>query len=92
MPFCTNCGIEISEEQNKISNLFCSECIKKESEPEEIKRKCPNCYNPIYKKQMVCAKCGLELRRPFGERSSIFRVLRKLPRYSHSRRRRRSRY
>ena len=78
MPFCTKCGIEISEDQETSFNYLCPECCENEPEPKEIKRKCPNCYNPIYKKQMVCTKCGLELRRPVGEPRNFFQLLIKL--------------
>ncbi len=35
---------------------------------EDLELKCPNCYNPIYKEQIVCVECGLQLQKRAGEK------------------------
>jgi len=42
---------------------------------EELELKCPNCYNSIYKKQIVCVECGLQLRKGVGGRMGLFQSL-----------------
>lgn len=37
--------------------------------------KCPNCYNRVYKRQIICTKCGLQLRKGVGDPKSFFQVL-----------------
>jgi len=37
--------------------------------------KCPNCYNRVYKGQIVCAKCGLQLRKGVGDPKRFFQVI-----------------
>lgn len=37
--------------------------------------KCPNCYNRVYKGQIICIKCGLQLRKGVGDPKSFFQVL-----------------
>ena len=36
---------------------------------------CPNCYSSVYKKQINCTKCGMQLRKPVGERKNLFQTL-----------------
>ena len=38
---------------------------------EDLELKCPNCYNPIYKEQIVCVECGLQLQKRAGEKKSL---------------------
>jgi ribosomal protein S27E len=42
---------------------------------EEIDLKCPNCYNPVYKEEIVCVECGLQLLKGVGKRKTLIQQI-----------------
>ena len=64
MPYCSNCGAQVSEEDK-----FCSQCgkvINKESSRKTVYEgeihKCPNCGEILDSFVSTCPSCGYELR------------------------------